>query len=175
MKVLLEIACAAFLASNPIQAQDWYASEKVDLLTDVKSTEFTLVGKFIKPPIRGVGVPRLVVQCDHGSGSRSGRRAASYLVVSAVLQSTSVNFRIDDGKPQTGFNWKLSSDLSSAFFDAPDLTEFLYGHMFKHKIDAGKPVHKLVIVMTEYAAGSVAMQFDMPDPTEVAKACGIIK
>jgi hypothetical protein len=175
-RLLFAAACAWLLASGIAEAETWQATEKTDVLTDARSTEYVLAGKFINVPTRGgSNSPRLVVQCAHGVGSKPGHRIASYLIVGTVLQSTEVGFRIDDGKAQPGFNWKLSNDLTSGFFDAPDLTEFLYGHMFKHKIDTSRPVHKLVIVMTEYAGGNIAMQFDMPDPSEVARACGIIK
>jgi hypothetical protein len=80
---------------------------------------------------------------------------------------------VDDGKSQIGLGWELTTNLSGAFFPGPVLTEFLYGH--KHKIDPAKPVHKLVVVMKELAGGDIIMQFDMPDPTTVAEACGVIK
>jgi hypothetical protein len=47
--------------------------------------------------------------------------------------------------------------------------------MFKHKIDPSSPVHTVLIVMRDYAAGSIIMQFDMPDPTPVAEGCGILR
>ena len=145
-------------------------------MTDAKLTEYTLNGKFIKLPSRGtIDAPRLVVQCAHGVGSKPGHRLASYLVVGAVLDSASAQYRLDDRKPQPGLHWEMATNFSGVFIDGPDLTSLLYGHMFKHKIDPRNPVHKVVLVMREYAAGSIIMQFDMPDPTPVAEACGILK
>lgn len=69
----------------------------------------------------------------------------------------------------------MSTNFSGVFFDLPQLTDLLYGHLFKHKIDPSRPVHKVLIVMREYAAGSIIVQFDMHDPTPVAEACGILR
>ena len=39
-----------------------------------------------------------------------------------------------------------------------------------HKENTSPPVKKVVIGFDEYLGGEVVMQFDMPDPTEVAEA-----
>jgi hypothetical protein len=46
--------------------------------------------------------------------------------------------------------------------------------MLPHKEGTGDPVHKIVIAADEYLAGQVVAQFDMPDPTQIAEACGAI-
>lgn len=88
-------------------AQDWHGTEKVNVMTDAKLTEYTLTGKFIKPPSRGaIDPPRLVVECAHGVGSKPDHRLNSYLIVGAVLDSASVQYRLDDRKPQPGLHWE---------------------------------------------------------------------
>jgi hypothetical protein len=46
--------------------------------------------------------------------------------------------------------------------------------MNSHKEGTSDPVHKVVIAADEYLATQVVAQFDMPDPTPVAEACGVI-
>jgi hypothetical protein len=176
MKVIWVIVSTALIV-NIAFAQVWKSVEAVSVLNDSRSTRFTLDGKFITPPQRSaVSAPSMVVQCSHGAGDKPGKRIASWLIVGAILDSPYMDFRIDEGKPQkTSIGLQLSNDLSSVFFSEPDLTQFLYGHIFKNKIDAGRPVRKLIIVMTEHLGRSIVMQFDMPDPTEPARACGLLK
>jgi hypothetical protein len=50
----------------------------------------------------------------------------------------------------------------------------LYRHAMYHKENTTPQVRKVVIAVSEYLGGEVVMQFDMPDATEAAKACGII-
>jgi hypothetical protein len=84
-----------------------------------------------------------------------------------------VELRLDDGKVQTGW-WSYSTDMSWAFFPAPSLNNLLYGHMFPHKENTSPAVHKVVIAIAEYLGGQIVMQFDVPDPTPVADACGAV-
>jgi hypothetical protein len=43
-----------------------------------------------------------------------------------------------------------------------------------HKENTSPPVRKVIIGFDEYLGGEVVMQFEMPDPTEIADACGVI-
>jgi hypothetical protein len=79
---------------------------------------------------------------------------------------------LDDKKIQTGY-WTPSTDFGGAFFQSIEFDNLLYGHMLPHKEGTGEPVHKVVIAANEYLATQIVAQFDMPDPTQVAEACGV--
>src|SRR5260370_28634827 len=97
--------------------------------------------------------------------------------------SVNVQFRLDGGKLQSE-SWGRSTDFSSIFFSHPTchicgsgydiLGNLLYGHGTYHKENTTPQVRKVVVGVPEYHGGEVVMQFDMPDATEVAEACGII-
>ncbi len=94
-------------------------------------------------------------------------------VDASASSATVVQFRLDDKKIQTGY-WTPSTDFGGAFFTDLDLDNLLYGHMLPHKEGTGDPVRKVVIAANEFLAGQVVAEFDMPDPTQVAEACGVI-
>jgi len=80
---------------------------------------------------------------------------------------------LDEGKLQTD-NWSTSTDHSSAFFNDLALNTLLYGHFMPRKEDTNEQVHKVIIGIDEALAGEVQIQFDMPDATAVAEACGVV-
>jgi hypothetical protein len=44
----------------------------------------------------------------------------------------------------------------------------------KHKEGTNPPVHKVVMGMHENVGTEIVIQFDMPDPDQVADACGLL-
>jgi len=172
MKMLIKrIALCILFQCGCLQAQTWQAMEQVNVLTDAKSTLFTLSGKFTQGPTLGALIsPVLRASCSSHSRSNSYT-----LLVGTTLASADAVYRLDDRKAQPGVGWNISTDFSGVFIPTITFNDFLYGHLLKHKIDPTKPIHKLIIVMSQFAGSSIIMQFDMPDPTDVAKACGLIK
>jgi hypothetical protein len=96
-----------------------------------------------------------------------------------------VQFRLDDGKIQT-VSWGRSTDFSAIFLTPPaaarpflrsgyeEFANLLYAHAMYHKENTNPQVRKVVLDVPEYLGGEVVMQFDLPDSTGVADACGII-
>jgi len=140
----------------------------------------------------------MVVRCKPGRDKKanhtytSGKFKEGYILVGGVMDSTvseqgsvsvNVQFRLDGGKLQSE-SWGRSTDFSSIFFSHPTcpicgsgydiLGNLLYGHATYHKENTTPQVRKVVVGVPEYHGGEVVMQFDMPDATEVAEACGII-
>ena len=106
---------------------------------------------------------------------------------SSVVENRSsfveVQFRLDDGKLQSE-RWGRSTNFSSIFLTHPTcplcgsgddiLGNLLFGHARTTKENTNPQIRRVVIDVSEYLGGEVVMQFDMPDATEVAEACGII-
>jgi hypothetical protein len=188
VKPLLPLLSAVFLcfpasAQHPA-ATEWQQSQKTDALRGVSYPQFILTGKWLTPPKHGADTPALVVHCQPGSrsfGHTNGKFIDGYFMAGAVLDAhvtngnsvTTVEFRLDDKKIQSGF-WTPSTDFGGAFFTDVDLDNLLYGHMLQHKEGTGDPVHKIVMAADEYLGGQMVAQFDMPDPTQVAETCGVI-
>jgi len=186
--ILLATFTAFTLISRPASAQqpssfpEWQQSQKTDALRGVTYPQFVLEGKWLTPPKQESGPPKLFVHCQPGRyafGHANGKFIDGYFLAGVVLDGhtdsgrSTVEFRLDDGKVQTGY-WTPSTDFGGDFFTDADLNNLLYGHMLPHKEGTGAPVHKVVIAANEYLAGQVVAQFDMPDPTSVAEACGVI-
>ncbi len=171
------------------QTAGWVKEEKTDLLRDMKCLQFVLGGKFLTPPKKADvnASPSIILQCTPGSfvrGHQQGKLLKGYIYVGAVIDSqvstlstsganVQVKYRLDDGKLQNTL-WSHSTDYSSVFFSNTDLNTLLYGHFMPHKENTTPPVKKVVIGLYEYLGGEVVMQFDMPDPSEVVEACGVI-
>jgi hypothetical protein len=187
----------ALAALGTAHSQTWQRSTIDDALRKTSVTQYILQGKYlVAPKTQKPGeFPALVVRCSakpHSVGYHvfvNGAFLAGYLVTGVIVDSqvtihegllgTSfpvvipVTFRLDEGKLQTE-NWRTSTDHSAAFFSEPTLNNLLYGHVVRHKENTTEQVHKVIIGLDEAFAGEVQIQFDMPDVTEVAEACGAV-
>ena len=72
--------------------------------------------------------------------------------------------------------WSPSTDHSAVFLSDVDLNNLLYGHFMPHKESTDNPqVRKIILGVSEYLAAQIQMEFNLPDSTEVADACGVIE
>ncbi len=179
----------ALLLWTPVFAQQatspqWIRESKSDNFSGASYLEFILPGKFVdKPKYGNTAAPGLRVRCQPGKHSvgyhvyTMGRTISSALVIGDTVDAhgygTAVMYRLDDGRPQVEV-WQQSTDFAGVFFPEATLRNVLYGHILPHKENSGAPVHKLVVAVDENGAGRVVMQFDLPDPTELADSCGQI-
>jgi hypothetical protein len=175
----------------------WQRSTVNDPLRKASFTQFILQGKYLAAPTtqKPGELPALVVRCSAGTHSVgyhifvNGTFLAGYLVTGTIVNSevtihegvfgtsfpvvVPVMFRLDEGKLQTE-NWNTSTDRSAAFFGSITLNNLLYGHIYRHKENTTEQVRKAIIGLDETFAGEVQIQFDMPDATGVAEACGVV-
>jgi hypothetical protein len=179
---------ASLLFTTGLAAQNapnWTKEEKADPLREVKYLQFSLDGSFLtSPKSLGAGAkPTLILRCMPGSfvhGRAHGKFMDGHIYVGAVVDTRSdssgtsvpVQFRLDDGKLQSA-SWSHSTDYSSIFFEEIDLNTLFYGHFMFHKENTSPQVKKIVIGIDEYLGGEVVMQFQLPDSSEVAEACGV--
>jgi hypothetical protein len=62
------------------------------------------------------------------------------------------------------------------FLSDVDLNNLLYGHLMPHKEWTNSPqVRKIILGVSEYLAAQIQIEFDLPESTEVADACGVIE
>lgn len=181
---LLSVVCVEINAQSPQASQSaWRRTEKSDALHRLDYTQFSLEGRYLVPPKKiDPSPPVLVVKCQQGrhrygmSGYVGGKFLAGYLIVDAVLDfrkdGVPVEFRLDDGKLQST-TWASSTDGSGAFFGDVDIDTLLYGHLLPHKENTNPPVHRIVLGVPEYLGSQIQVQFDMPEPTEIADVCGV--
>jgi hypothetical protein len=167
-----------------LASSGWIRESKNDSFSGTFYLEFTLSGKFLdRPKYENTAVPTLRIRCQPGKHSvgyhvyAMGRTVSSALVIGDVVDAhgfgTAAMYRLDDGKPQTEI-WQQSTDFAGVFFSESTLRNILYSHILPHKENSNAPTRKLVIAVDENGAGKVVMQFDLPDPTELADACGQI-
>jgi hypothetical protein len=105
------------------------------------------------------------------------------LVGQRVVSGLNVQYRLDDGKVKsfpplshsTDFSAIYLSDTLGNFSDFKDiiLGDLLYSHKAAYKENTSVPARKAVIQVSEYLGGNITMEFDFPDPTEVADSCGL--
>ncbi len=170
----------------PEAARNWKSIQKTDPLRGNSYTLFMLDGKFLTAPKKpDVSSPVMVLKCEAGShnfGHVRGKLLAGYIVAGGVVDTVGnlaavgtvpVEFRLDDGKLQSR-NWDHSKDYSAVFFGDLDFGTILYGHMLIHKENTSPQVRKFVIGVSQFLDSDVVIQFDFPESTEVADACGAI-
>lgn len=195
---LFAVLALSALAGEEAHSQAvWQRSVVDDPLRKASFGQFLLQGKYLVAPTtqKSGEFPALVVRCSAGPHSVgyhvfvNGTFLAGYLVTGVIVNSqvtihegllgtsfpvvVPVMFRLDEGKLQTE-NWSTSTDRSAAFFGSITLNNLLYGHIYRHKENTTEQVRKVIIGLDEAFAGEVQIQFDMPDATEVAEACGAV-
>jgi hypothetical protein len=135
----------------------WVKSGSKDAFTDKQFQTFVLAGKFVdSPPAKLLQArPYLSISCS------GGKFAGAALSPGTQLRADSgvVNARVDDGK---SFRWigAVNEDFSKVIF------------LFKSDMKRILTGHKLLLGTFEYPAGSVLMECDIPDSSEVFAACG---
>ena len=185
-KTFSAVFVAVCLASScvPQISFPWKREDKTDQLRGTAYAEFTLPGRFLTPPQKPkAALPFFIVECEPGPARRvfggytHGKLREAYMLLSAVAERTGdhavVQYRLDDGKLHTE-DWGISKDHTAIYPSEIELNTVLYGHFSKHKEGTNPPVRKLVIAVDEHRGGEMVMQFDMPDPTEMADACGLL-
>jgi hypothetical protein len=170
-----------FFAAQLANGSAWQREEKSDPLRKLEYSQFVLEGKYLIPPRGKVSTaPMLVARCQAGTfsfGRARGKFLTGYLSVDAVLDFRSggvpVSLRLDEGKIQTD-NWSQSTDGTGAFFGDIVFDNLLYGHMLPHKEGTNPPVRKVIIGVPEYLGAEIQVEFDMPEPGDVAEVCGVV-
>jgi hypothetical protein len=179
---ILVVLCLASL-SVP-QNDKWIREDKTDPLRGTTYSVFHIDGKFLTPPQRPIDdTPSFFVKCVPGHRKRvnggyiNGKLLDAFITVDAIVgrsgNSAVVHYRLDDGKMHTE-DWNIGTDGTTLFLPEIELNTVLYGHFSKHKENTNPPVRKLVVGVNEHRAAEVVIQFDMPDPTEMADACGLL-
>jgi hypothetical protein len=174
----------------------WTEADKSDSLHQVTFKEFSLLGKFLIPPQQSnLPAPLLVLHCQPGPHrfgrvQTNGHFVEGWIAVGAVLNPAEqsvgrdaarlvpVEFRLDEKKLQADL-WPVSTDHLGVFLNGPHcrdctLNNLLYGHMLPHKDGTNPQVRRIILGVPEYLGAQVQMQFDLPDSTQFAEACGVI-
>jgi hypothetical protein len=177
--VPLALASLTFSATSPQQrstSQGWKQTERTDAVRG-KYTRFTLVGKFVKSPQGddAANRPAMVVDCSTYNRSHRSKFWRGSLVVGDPLKidwvepeqievmsyypKVAVSYRLNDGKEDKE-NWTPGTNKTSASFPQSSLQKILRARTVELTAEDN---HGL----------QVAMQFDMPDPTQVEQSCDV--
>jgi hypothetical protein len=190
MKYVAFVLGLAFLAVAAAQQAPVWASNPVkDAFRGTEYTQFSLAGKFVTAPLHASSNnPVLMLDCipgAEGSGKHGGVLAGAFLYpghsVADDHGSHSKNgrirteYRLDDGKVHAEF-LDPSTDFKAVSLKAPRcgncvLDDWFYGDA--HKDASSSQVRKIVLNLSEFKGGNVVIQFDLPDITQVASACGL--
>jgi len=170
---------SALPQQTPAPAQKWRQSQKTDAARGISYTQFTLAGKFVKWPEKDAeNRPTLEVDCrtPEESGGLMEKLWHAYYFAGTPLtvqyvepdaittgisyfQKIDVRYRLDNGKEKKE-QWSPGPDKSSVSIPKEVLKKML-------------AAHNVVITVNEVNAKEVSAQFEMPDSTELAQACGI--
>jgi hypothetical protein len=188
--VALALALALIAVAAAQQAPVWASNLVKDSFRGTEYTEFSLAGRYITAPLHASSNnPVLMLDCTpgaHGSGNKGGLASAFLYPGHTVADehgSHSRNgrirteYRLDDGKIHAEFLYP-STDFKGISLKAPGcgecvVNDFFYGHQISHREGTSPQVRKIVLNIPEYKGGDVVIQFDLPDVTEVARACGV--
>jgi hypothetical protein len=171
----LSFAFPAFAqqSSSPAQTQGWHQTQPTN---GPAATRFVLSGKFLKGPTSEVtNRPALAIDCG-GKKSRSAFVAGTVLVGvplkidyvepteihgTSYFQKVFGQVRVDDGKIEKR-TWTPGKDKTSAVFGKYSLKKILGAHTVQ-------------ITVKDEGDTELVMQFDIPDSSSVAQACGVGK
>jgi hypothetical protein len=159
----------------------WVRKDYTDSFSGTALVSFTLTGRFLDAPQHGhLAAPVWVTVCQpksthNGKDLYDGLLAKSYVDFGTVLNTTTaglpVVYRLDDGKPNAEY-WSSATSGTAAFLGRLPLNTVLYGHYLPHRANTNSPTKKFVLKVDEAYAASIVAQFDIPDPDEMARACG---
>lgn len=155
-------------------ARGWQQTQKADANRDILSNQFTLAGKFLTKPKSDPGAPPTLVVSCRARGSK-GRFSSGSVNPGVPLNieyveppeikggisyypKVTTRYRLDDGKEEKE-QWSAGADKASATFSKAMLEKMLRAHTVQ-------------ITVSEYRAGEISMQFDIPDSALVENACG---
>lgn len=172
----LALLFAAFSTPGQQQApatSGWQQTQKADATHS--TAQFALAGKFLTPPQKDPGSPPLLlVNCKPLRSRRKFSTASvnvgTQLKVEYVepdeikagmsyYPKVSLEYRLDDGKEEKA-QWTPGTEKISASVPKPVLEKMLRSHTVQIKV-------------AENHGGQIAMQFDIPDSTEVGTACDL--
>lgn len=181
MKYLITLMLLCSLSAY--SQEKWRRMEGTDSFANIPTVTFSLTGKFLTPPSSSrLDAPTWITVCTpkashNGKNLYDGQLMKSYIdfgtvLHSATLSQVAVSYRLDDSKAKTEL-WLGGSAGTAAFLDHMALNTVLYDHYFPHRANSSPPHQKLVIMVQESLAGNIVAEFDMPDPDEMARACGI--
>jgi hypothetical protein len=165
-------------ATSATSTAQWRRTEKDDPGRGRTLIQFTLRGQFVKPPrAEASNRPAILVSCaPNERHALEGRFSDAELLVGFVAKidyveplelttgtsynrDVAVRLRIDDAKDREK-QWPAGADKSSASIPKDIVKEMLRAHT-------------VVMTVREKDAGDVEMHFDMPDPSQLEKACDI--
>jgi hypothetical protein len=172
------------------QAPTWESKQIKDAFRGTEFTEFRLEGKYLSAPTKYSSNPELLLHCIPAlnASGKYGRLAEAFLIAGdsrlAHSRSTKANasrvptqYRLDDGKIHTEYLYPSTDykavSLQPAGCGECVVNDFFYGHQISHKEGTSPQVRKVVVSIPELRGGDIVVQFDLPDVTEVAKACGV--
>jgi hypothetical protein len=157
-------------------------------LTGHHYTQFSLRGKFLTEltpgATNGATNPVLYVRCIPGPEHHdhtNGKFIEAYLFVGAFVEGSlnKVSYRKDETKPH-GILVEPGKDYEEVFFRSfTSMYEFqklLYTRVpISYKIPPdSEQVRRLIFEVPLAGQNNEVMQFDMPDASEVADACGLL-
>jgi len=162
-------------SQDTASGRQWRQTQAADALHS--TAQFTLGGKFLKWP-RGDATNRPIfrLECMPNSRRRQGEFANAYLLVGTPLKidyvepeeikggisyypKVSVQYRLEEGKTREE-QWAPGPDKNSTSIP-------------KNVMEKMLRARTVLIDLSDWQEGEVSMQFDMPDATQVAQACGL--
>lgn len=152
MKALTLAALLLFAQPQSQSANGgWHHDATEDAILAKKGDRFTLVGKYVKSPSVETSVPSLVVNCIDGKAN------GTFVYVGAVVTEFPVSARLDD-KVHVLSIGSISTNGQAIFFERGTFNKILNS---KH----------IVLAASEYLGGSVVMEFENADASQIFAAC----
>jgi hypothetical protein len=159
MKLMVWLTFGIMLAVLPsaISAQ-WVKRTSKGASTDKQTQTFVLRGTFVTAPAKPLHArPSLSISCRAGEFVWATLYGVHFGPDSGV-----VNASVDDGK---SFSWIGGLDGYHG-----DWLEIVF--LYKSELKTILAGHKLLLSTSEYPAGTILMEFEIPDSSEVFAACG---
>lgn len=182
--LVLAVAALAVEQDGP----RWQTQAIKDPFLNIELTQYRLEGKYLAAPSEGSATPAMYLRCNPAPhGKYYGKLEDAFLFVGDTIVDShiayrrssrvAIQYRLDDGKIHTSSlahspDFKMLA-LQTWGCETCLLNDFFYGHDISHKENTSPQIKRVVLSIPEYRGGNIVIQFDLPDVTEVAKACGV--
>ena len=176
-------------------APQWQTSHMKDAFLGTESIQYRLEGKYLATPFEKPATPAIYLLCTPGHanhGKSDGKLENAYLFVGDPGErhphekritareraaAVELQYRLDDGKVHTQ-PLGHSPDFKMIYLQRDAcgecmINDLFYGHMVAHKENTSPQIRKVVFNIPQPRDANVVIQFDLPDVTEVARACGV--
>jgi hypothetical protein len=161
----------------------WTQTTQKESMNNRSLQRFKIMGSFLIPPRSPTEPPTFVVDCEPGEHDPTNAAVGGSFdearitfggaIMNQIPDGVTVSFRRDDQRIKVE-QWPASPEGTMVLVPADSVAEILYGHGSVFRRSKAAQVRRLRIAANEYLASRVVAEFDLPESSSLAEACGLV-